>query len=154
MRLILPPGHSDWPLTIPKGNLFPPGTPGTRPEIYVMGCRYPFRISLDKRTGYLYWGEVGPDAVGPTPSRGPAGFDEVNQARQAGNFGWPYFIADNKAYLKYDFATKVSGTPFNPLHPVNHSPNNTGAKDLPPAQPSFIAYTSGPSIRGCRHPRS
>ena len=137
----------DGTYTIPKGNLFPPGTPGTRPEIYVMGCRNPFRISLDKKTGYLYWGEVGPDAGGPNPSRGPAGFDEVNQARQAGNFGWPYFIADNKAYLNYDFATKVSGTPFNPLHPVNHSPNNTGAKDLPPAQPSFIAYTSGPSTK-------
>jgi cytochrome c len=47
---------------IPEGNLFPPGTPKTRPEIYVMGCRNPWRISLDQKTGYLYWGEVGPDA--------------------------------------------------------------------------------------------
>jgi cytochrome c len=137
----------DGSCTIPKGNLFPPGTPGTRPEIYVMGCRNPFRISVDKTSGCLYWGEVGPDAGGATPSRGPAGFDEVNQAQQAGNFGWPYFIADNKAYVKYDFATKTSGAPFNPLHPVNHSPNNTGAKDLPPAQPAFIAYTYGPSTK-------
>jgi len=137
----------DGSVTIPKGNLFPPGTPGTRPEIYVMGCRNPFRISLDRKTGYLYWGEVGPDAGGTSPNRGPAGFDEVNQARQAGFFGWPYFIADNKAYVKYDFARSLSGAPFNPFRPVNQSPNNTGAKDLPPAQPAFIYYTYGPSTR-------
>jgi len=137
----------DGTYTIPKGNLFPAGTPGTRPEIYVMGCRNPFRIAIDQRTGYLYWGEVGPDAGGPNPNRGPAGFDEINQARKAGFFGWPYFIADNKAYIKYDFAAKVSGTPFNPIQPVNNSPNNTGARNLPPAQPAFIYYTYGPSTK-------
>lgn len=67
-----------------------------------MGNRNPFRITVDKKTGYLYWGEVGPDSGGPNPSRGPAGFDEINQARQAGNFGWPYFIADNKPYRQYE----------------------------------------------------
>ena len=41
---------------IPKGNLFPPGTPKTRPEIYVMGCRNPFRISIDSKNRNLYWG--------------------------------------------------------------------------------------------------
>ena len=39
--------------TIPEGNLFPPGTPDTRPEIYIMGCRNPFRISIDPKTKYL-----------------------------------------------------------------------------------------------------
>ena len=29
---------------IPPGNLFAPGKAKTRPEIYVMGCRNPFRI--------------------------------------------------------------------------------------------------------------
>jgi cytochrome c len=91
---------------IPRGNLFPPGTPGTKPEIYVMGNRNPFRISVDPKTGYLYWGEVGPDAGGPDPKRGPAGFDEINQARQAGFFGWPYFIADNKPYARIDFVER------------------------------------------------
>ncbi len=91
---------------IPKGNLFPPGTPGTRPEIYVMGCRNPFRISLDARTGYLYWGEVGPDAGGSNEHRGPGGHDEINQARKAGFFGWPLFVGDNKPYAKIDFAER------------------------------------------------
>jgi len=137
----------DGTYTIPKGNLFPPGTPATRPEIYVMGDRNPFRISVDRKTGYLYWGEVGPDAGGPNANRGPAGFDEINQARAAGNFGWPYFIADNKPYRKYDFATKAFGLAFNPAHPVNNSPNNTGRKELPAAQPAFIYYPGGPSTR-------
>ena len=137
----------DGTATIPKGNLFPPGTPKTRPEIYVMGNRNPFRIAVDQRTGYLYWGEVGPDAGGGNPERGPAGFDEVNQARVAGNFGWPYFAGDNKAYHQYDFATRKSGAAFDPAHPVNDSVHNTGPRELPPAQPAFIYYPYGPSTK-------
>lgn len=137
----------DGTYTIPEGNLFKPGTPGTRPEVYVMGCRNPFRISVDRKTGVLYWGEVGPDAGGMSESRGPAGHDEINQARKAGFFGWPYFVGDNKAYNKFDFATKTSGPKWDPEHPVNNSPNNTGIHDLPPAQPAFIWYPPGQSAR-------
>ena len=133
--------------TIPKGNLFPPGTPNTRPEIYVMGNRNPFRISVDQKNGYLYWGEVGPDAGGPNEKRGPAGFDEVNQARKAGNFGWPYFAGDNKPYRRFDFATNASGEAWDPLHPLNESRYNTGPKELPPAQPAFIWYPYGRSTK-------
>jgi len=137
----------DGTITIPKGNLFPPGTSGTRPEIYVMGNRNPFRISIDPKTGFVYWGEVGPDAGSANEKRGPAGFDEVNQARKAGFFGWPYFIADNKAYVAYNFDAKESGQQFDPEHPINKSPNNTGIKELPPAQPAFIYYPHSPSTR-------
>jgi cytochrome c len=49
--------------TIPDGNLFPKGTQGTRPEIYVMGCRNPFRISVDAKRGWLYWGDVGQNTI-------------------------------------------------------------------------------------------
>lgn len=135
----------DGTITIPKGNLFPPGTPGTRPEIYVMGNRNPFRIGVDQKNGFLYWGEVGPDAGSANPTRGPAGFDEINQARAAGFFGWPYFIADNKPYFDYDFGAKQSREKYNPAHSVNDSPNNTGIKDLPPAQPAMIYYPHSPS---------
>ena len=137
----------DGTATIPQGNLFPPGTPGTRPEIYTMGNRNPFRISVDQKTGFVYWGEVGPDAGGANTNRGPAGFDEINQARQAGNFGWPYFAGDNKPYRKYDFATKVSGDLYDPEKPVNDSILNTGIRDLPAAQPAFIHYPYGPSTK-------
>ncbi len=137
----------DGTATIPKGNLFPPGTPNTRPEIYTMGDRNPFRIAVDQRSGFLYWGEVGPDSGGANPDRGPAGFDEINQARAAGNFGWPYFAGDNKPYRRYDFATRAVGDPYDPLKPVNDSIYNTGPRELPPAQPAFIHYPYGPSAK-------
>ncbi len=110
-----------------------------------MGCRNPFRISLDPRRHLLFWGEVGPDAGEPDTSRGPAGHDEVNRARAAGFFGWPYFVGDNKPYREHDFVTGKNGPLFDPLHPVNNSPNNTGARHLPPAQPAMIWYPYGNS---------
>ncbi len=126
---------------IPEGNLYEKGTPGTRPEIYVQGNRNPYRISIDQKTGYLYWGEVGPDAgVDSFDTRGPRGYDEVNQARKAGNFGWPYFVADNKPYYEYDYSNGKTGAKFDVNKPVNNSRNNTGIKELPPAQPAFIWY--------------
>lgn len=137
----------DGTYSIPKGNLFPPGTAKTLPEIYIMGCRNPFRFSVDENTGWLFWGDVGPDALEPSVQRGPAGFDEFNLAKRAGNFGWPYFVADNKPYRKYNFATKESGELFNAARPVNDSPNNSGVRELPPAQPALIWYPPGFSTR-------
>jgi glucose/arabinose dehydrogenase len=125
---------------IPTGNLFPADGSAGRPEIYVMGNRNPFRISIDAETGWLYWGEVGPDANSDSATRGPRGYDEINQARAAGNFGWPLIIADNQPYRDYNFATGASGPAFNPAAPVNNSPNNTGAQNLPAAQPALIWY--------------
>ena len=122
---------------IPEGNLFPPGTPKTKPEIYAMGCRNPWRMSVDQKTGYVYWGEVGPDAGDDGP-RGPRGYDEINQAKKAGNFGWPYFIANNLAYFDYDYAAKTLGRQFDVLHPINEGPNNTGLRELPPATSAMI----------------
>lgn len=49
----LPDGTAE----IPDGNLFPKDGSKGRPEIYVMGNRNPYRISIDQRTGYLYWGK-------------------------------------------------------------------------------------------------
>ena len=129
----------DGTITIPDGNLFAKGTPKTRPEIYVMGCRNPYRITVDAKTGFLYWGEIGPDS-GKDGEPGPKGYDEYNQARKAGNFGWPYFIGDDKPYHDFDFAAEKVGPLFDPAHPVNDSPNNTGLKDLPPAQKALIWY--------------
>lgn len=124
---------------IPPGNLFPKGTAKTRPEIYVMGCRNPFRTSIDRKNSTLYWGEVGPDAGGPS-DRGPGGYDEFNQAKAAGNFGWPFVIANNQPYPIFDFATNKLGLLTDPAAPRNDSPRNTGLKILPPAQPAFIWY--------------
>ncbi|MDX2247376.1 MAG: ThuA domain-containing protein [Bacteroidia bacterium] len=130
----------DGTYTIPEGNLFPKGMEKTRPEIYVMGTRNPYRISVDKKTGYLYWGEVGPDANNDSSLLGSRGYDEVNQARQAGYFGWPYFVGNNQPYVEYDFATGKSYEKYNSEKPINNSPNNTGLTELPAVQKPFIWY--------------
>jgi cytochrome c len=89
----------------------------------------------------LYWGEVGPDAADDSMKvRGPRGYDEINQARKAGNYGWPLFVGDNYAYRRWDYATGKSGDAFDANAPINDSRNNTGATALPPAQPAFIWY--------------
>src|SRR5450432_625741 len=132
---------ADGSYEIPDGNLFPKGMEKTRPEIYVMGDRNPYRITVDQKNSNLYWGEVGPDANDDSlDTRGPRGYDEVNQARKAGYFGWPLFVGNNYPYHEYDYATGKNGPAFDPMHPVNNSRNNTGLRDLPPAQPAFIWY--------------
>jgi cytochrome c len=131
--------EDDGSYSIPKDNLFPEGVPKTRAEIYTMGHRNPWRVSIDSKTGYIYWGEVGPDASEDTPA-GPRGYDEFNQAREAGFFGWPYFIGDNQAYTDYDYATESFGEAFDVNRVVNNSPNNTGLTELPAPQKAFIWY--------------
>lgn len=133
----------DGTYTIPEGNLFPKGMEKTRPEIYAMGTRNAYRLSVDKKTGYVYWGDVGPDARKDSVGLGPNAYDEINQARKPGYFGWPYFVGDNQAYNDYDFATNTSGAKFDPAKPINNSPNNTGLTELPPAQKAFIWYPYG-----------
>ena len=133
--------NEDGSYDIPEGNLFPVGMEKTRPEIYTMGHRNPYRISVDPKKGYLYWGEVGPDAREDSlETRGPRGYDEMNQARTAGNFGWPLFIGNNKPYHAYNYETGESGSAFDPEKPINDSRNNTGLRELPPAQPAYIYY--------------
>ncbi|MET9445497.1 PQQ-dependent sugar dehydrogenase [Streptomyces sp. NPDC006610] len=135
--------NADGSYSIPEGNLFPPGTDRTRPEIYAMGLRNPFRFSVDQETGVLYVGDYGPDAGAADPERGPAGQVEFARVTGPGNFGWPYCTGDNDAYRDYDFATGVSGAAFDCAAPKNTSPNNTGLTDLPPAQPAWIPYDGG-----------
>ena len=133
----------DGSYTIPEGNLFAPGTEKTRPEIYAMGFRNPFRINVDKKTGVVYVGEYGPDAGSASPTRGPGGQVEFARITEAGNFGWPFCTGDNDAFLDYDFATGTSGAAFDCAAPKNTSPHNTGLVDLPPAQPAWIPYDGG-----------
>lgn len=138
--------NDDATYKIPKGNLFPEGTDKARPEIFVMGNRNPYRISVDQKNSTLYWGEVGPDASNDSlATRGPRGYDEVNQAREAGFFGWPLFVGNNYAYRAYNYATGESGEAFDPAKPINNSDNNTGLTELPPAKPAFIWYPYAPS---------
>src|SRR4051812_38843831 len=122
--------------TIPAGNLFDEAadtTNKTRPEIFGMGFRNPFRFTVDSETGYVLMGDYGPDASTTNANRGPQGSVEYNVLTKSGNYGWPYCIRDNVAYNDYNFATSTSGAKFNCSAPVNDSPNNTGLTNLPPA---------------------
>ncbi|WP_228919126.1 PQQ-dependent sugar dehydrogenase [Streptomyces sp. DH20] len=135
--------QADGSYTVPPGNLFPAGTARTRPEIYAMGFRNPFRMSVDQATGTVYVGDYGPDAGTASPSRGPAGQVEFNRVTRAGNYGWPYCTGRNDAYVDHDFGSGSSGARFDCSAPRNTSPRNTGLTDLPPAQPAWIPYDGG-----------
>ncbi|WP_309501150.1 PQQ-dependent sugar dehydrogenase [Saccharopolyspora gloriosae] len=130
----------DGTYTVPEGNLFAPGTEQTRPEIYAMGLRNPFRFTVDERTGWVHLGEYGPDAGAADPDRGPSGIVEYNLIKEPVNLGWPYCIGDNEPFIDYDFATGESGQPFDCAAPRNESPHNTGLVDLPPAEPAWLDY--------------
>jgi cytochrome c len=120
--------------TVPEGNLFPPGMEKTLPEIFMMGTRNPFRIAIDSRNDWIYWGDVGPDAPHADPNQGPAGVDEIHLTKGPGNAGWPYFIADNKPYVK-------DGKAFDVEAPVNTSHENTGLRELPEPLEAIFWYT-------------
>ncbi|MGO4540124.1 ThuA domain-containing protein [Paenibacillus sp. 2TAB19] len=135
--------ESDGTYSIPEGNLFTDGS--GKPEIYVMGVRNPYRMGFSPYDNALYWGDVGPDAGAPNVLRGPVGYDEINRATEAGNYGWPFCSGDNEAYRTYNFLMRVAGKAQDCAAIVNDSPNNTGAKQLPPAIGAMVYYPYGPS---------
>ncbi|MGW4666764.1 carbohydrate-binding protein [Streptosporangium sandarakinum] len=130
--------------SIPAGNLFPPGTANTRPEIYAMGFRNPFRMSVDKTTGVVHVGDYGPDAGATNPDRGPSGQVEFDRVTGPGNYGWPYCTGTNTAaetYNEWNFATNGTGPKYDCAGgPANNSFRNTGQQKLPPARPAWIRY--------------
>ena len=74
----------------PAGNLFPEAADTqqkTRPEIYAMGFRNPFRIGLDEQNNNLLVADYGPDAGAVSPTRGPNGRVEWNILDEPGNYG-------------------------------------------------------------------
>ena len=133
--------------TVPEGNLFPPGTAKTRPEIYAMGLRNPFRIEVDPETDAVYVGDYSPDAGAADPARGPAGQGRWVKVDEPANYGWPYCATAELPYVDYDFATGTSGQPFDCSAPVNESPHNTGLTELPPVAQPDVWYGYGQSAQ-------
>ncbi len=131
--------------TIPDGNLFPAGTPNTRPEIYAMGFRNPFRIEINHETDDLYVADYSPDNDQADPLRGPAGQGKWTIIREPGNYGWPYCATAELPYVDYNFATGASGATFDCANPVNESPHNTGLRELPPVTQPDVWYSYTPS---------
>jgi len=137
--------------TIPAGNLFDEAADTqqkTRPEIYAMGFRNPFRIGLDEQNNKLLVADYGPDSGSTSATRGPNGRVEWNILDQPGNYGWPYCVGNNTPYNDYNFASGTAGATFNCAAPVNDSPNNTGLTNLPPAKPAVIWQSNNASITG------
>ena len=129
--------------SIPEGNLFADGKDG-RPEVFAMGVRNPFRLSVDDKTSTLYFADVGPNIM-PVLGVKPDGYEELNATQTAGNFGWPLFVGPNEALPLYDFAANKEGKRYDPQSPENLSPRNTGIQKLPMARPALIWYSSLPS---------
>ncbi|MCG5216894.1 carbohydrate-binding protein [Streptosporangium soli] len=135
--------NADGSYAIPQGNMFPPGTAGTRPEVYAMGFRNPFRMAVDKASGVVYLGDYGPDAGGAS-ARGPGGQVEFTRITAPGFFGWPYCTGDNavaETYADHNFATGATGAAFDCQNgPANNSPRNTGQQSLPKPVAAWIDY--------------
>ncbi|WP_153032368.1 ThuA domain-containing protein [Amycolatopsis sp. YIM 10] len=128
--------------TVPAGNMFAPGTAQTKPEIYAMGFRNPFRFTVDT-DGTIYLADYGPDAGADNANRGPGGLVEWNVIKSPGYYGWPYCVAANVPFNDFNFANNTSGGKFNCAAPVNTSPNNTGLTNLPAARPATVWYGNG-----------
>ena len=81
--------------SIPNGNMFGRCQAQTRPEIFAMGMRNPFRFAVNKKTGDVYVGDYSPDAnmaesgaragrPGPLDADPPAGQLRLAVLRHAG----------------------------------------------------------------------
>ncbi len=90
--------------TVPAGNLFAPGTEKTRPEIYAMGFRNPFRIQVDDE-GNAYITDYSPDSNTPAQFRGPAGTGRIMVVREPANYGWPVCYRTDLPYYRWNFNT-------------------------------------------------
>jgi glucose/arabinose dehydrogenase len=134
--------EEDGSYTIPEGNLFSESTAGTRPEIYVMGVRNPFRIAVDPTTDALMWGDHGPSAA-QASERGPIGYVEWQSTGSAINSGWPYCHGPNASYNDYDYELDALGAPLDcDAGAHNGSRWNTGLETVPPATRPQLYYGS------------
>ena len=107
--------RADGSYTVPAGNLFAPGTAKTRPEIFVMGLRNPFRIDVDPADQHRLVGRLRPRRRRARPaSRGPMGYVEwqTTAIDKPLNGGWPYCTGPNANYNEWNFATATPGPWF------------------------------------------
>ena len=93
---------ADGSYTVPAGNLFPESEDAdgkTRPEIYAMGFRNPFRIQVDEND-VAYVTDYSPDSSVPGAFRGPAGTGRMEIVRKPANYGWPRLLPHRPAVLQ------------------------------------------------------
>jgi PKD repeat protein/glucose/arabinose dehydrogenase/type 1 glutamine amidotransferase len=133
---------ADGSYTVPAGNLFPTGTAKTRPEIYAMGFRNPFRITLDK-DDVAYVTDYSPDSSVAQVGRGPAGTGRMMVVEKPANYGWPMCVQPNLPYIEMNWTTSPISpvAPFDCVAPKNTSRHNTGLTDLPRVEKSELWYS-------------
>jgi type 1 glutamine amidotransferase len=143
--------ESNGSYSIPRGNLFDEGRDRagqTRPEIYAMGLRNPFRLNLDERDD-AYIADYSPDARLPEVFRGPAGTGRIMVVREPGNYGWPLCYSPTLPYYRWNFNTS---TPLDAVPqtfecgnrrrgPANTSRWNTGLAVSPPVERPEVWYS-------------
>ena len=134
------------------GNLFPESEDTdnkTRPEIYAMGFRNPFRIQVDDNN-VAYITDYSPDSGTPQQFRGPQGTGRVEVVRKAANYGWPVCMTPDVPYFQWNFNSarplnEANPTTFecnNPQRgPANTSRWNTGRTVTPPITKPDIYYS-------------
>ena len=141
----------DGTYSIPDGNLFPVGkypAEKTRPEIYVMGSRNPYTITLDPVRRWLTWGDVGPDEIdmdGNPINGSKAATDKTEEydlTTVPGNFGYPFFAGAKTLKAGMNAARPVipAGSNWNGVTP--------GLDTLPPAIAPIYPYPRACAITG------
>jgi hypothetical protein len=137
---------------IPAGNLFAKGTAKTLPEIYVMGTRNAYTMTLDTVRQAVAWGDVGPDNYANNSATPSQQTEEYNFTTTPGNFGWPYWAGNYKGAGDTIGGIQPPTSPLSPGStreiPVNTRSDNTGLTNLPPARPATIAYGKACAVTG------
>ncbi len=143
--------------SIPEGNLFPRAEYGAeidtglvKPEIYAMGFRNPFIVSVDEHTGSLFVGDYGPGGNWDADT-GPVGLATWHLLCEPAFAGWPFFKG-YYPYRRYDYEAGEPGRVFWQDNVRNDSRNNTGLEYLPPVTPATVwqaqnwdSYVEAPS---------
>jgi PKD repeat protein/type 1 glutamine amidotransferase len=137
------------------GNLFDGTEEGggkTRPEIYAMGFRNPFRIQVDS-DDVAYVTDYSPDSRVPGPLRGPAGTGRVEIVREPANYGWPVCMTPGAPMYEWDFNTsRTLGGPIECDDPADGPPNlsrhNTGLETTPPLTWPDVWYSYEDNVWG------
>lgn len=112
-----------------------------RPEIYTMGNRNAYTMTLDPVRRWMTFGDCGPDKrTGKT--------EESTVVTKPGNMGWPFFAGKNVPLTwGYEKILDVWDEQ-DPSAPVNDAPTNTGLRILPPAVPATYGYPRDCAMTG------
>ncbi|HHI80120.1 MAG TPA: hypothetical protein ENK02_09065 [Planctomycetes bacterium] len=95
--------------SIPKDNPFAGNNKGWKQEIWAYGLRNPWRFSFDRKTGDLWAGDVGQNAV-----------EEIDLVTKGGNYGWRLMEGNRR------FGSSRHKAPTPPIPPVIDILQSTG----------------------------